>query len=92
MEEQIKELLENLKDLKENINNSKEKLKNAFEGKATIKFEYENGICNANIEGGKTTMLIALAILEKTILENTKASTKFYEAIKKAINEAEINE
>jgi len=95
VKEELKEILEKLKELKSktlNTNDLKEALSNAYDGKVSIKFEYDSGQSEASIEGNRITMLIALAILENIILEKTKAPTKLYEVIKKAVNESGFHE
>ncbi|MBQ2870348.1 hypothetical protein IJE86_01460 [bacterium] len=100
MEKETKEILEELKDIMKDllngnrdsmINKIEERITKGFKEHAKISIEkFEDGRASTNIEGTTMGILIALAGLEKTILEKTNPPKELWELIKKSVGTMEV--
>lgn len=96
VKEMLKELNELLGDLLEGNEDKlsdriQENISKAYKEKAKISIEKnEDGTAVTHIEGSNTAILIALAGLEKTIMEKLNVPKGFYELVKKCIGTEEV--
>ena len=97
-----KELLEMLKNLNEVLgdfiredkdsftNKLQERISDAFKEKASLSIEkFEDGRAETHIEGSNLGILIALAGLEKTVLEKLDAPKGLWELVKHTVGTKE---
>lgn len=94
--EMLKGLNEALGDLisdeKDNVKNKMlEKISEGFKEKASLSIEkFEDGRAKTHIEGSNIGILIALAGLEKTVLENLDAPNGLWELVKHTVGTKEV--
>lgn len=100
-----KELLEMLKDLNEVLGDLikddkdsfksklQEKINKGFKEKASISIEkFEDGRAETHIEGTNIAVLIALAGLEKAVLEKLDTPKSLWELIKQTVGTIEVGD
>lgn len=100
MDKEIKEMLkELLKDLEEKLDkidgdfNLKDKINEAHKQPAKISIEkHEDGRAETHIEGTNIAVLIALAGLEKTVLEKLNPPKGLWELIKTSTGTLEVGD
>lgn len=94
-----KELIEMLKDINKTLDKIievdddkiKKAIDEAFKGEATISMKkYKDGRAETHMEGDKITLLIALAGLEKNMLEKLEVPSLVWEHFRSIVGTTEV--
>lgn len=99
MDKELLEMLKNLNEVLEDFiredkdsftNKLQERISDAFKEKASLSIEkFEDGRAETHIEGSNLGILIALAGLEKTVLEKLDAPKGLWELVKHTVKTKE---